>query len=107
MSTRRHAIVFYGYSMKQCEFALEEQLTKLGLDVLTDGMSGDYMLVGKQILDYNIDSYDAEDEPEGVVELGLTVKEQNDTNIKLYSATSILSKRVEGNPKLLFVVHYT
>lgn len=107
MSTRRHAIIFYGFSLKNCNFDLVEQLEAVGLDVVADHMCGDFMLVGKQILDYSVDSYDSEDEPQGVAQLELSQKEKTEVNTKLYSATKFLKDKCnETSPQLLFAIQY-
>lgn len=59
MSTRRNSIVFYGVSLP-CDFDRAEALeSDKSIDVLIDGMSGDYFLVGKKLID--IGEEDADD----------------------------------------------
>ena len=61
MSTRRNAVIFYGYSLP-VDFKLTEKLeAEKEIDILVDGMSGDFFLAGKKILDVGFDDYDSDD----------------------------------------------
>ena len=58
MSTRRYATVIYGYNLPVDFTKAEELENDKSVDVFIDGMSGEYFLVGKTIVNYAMDAYD-------------------------------------------------
>jgi hypothetical protein len=101
MSTKRNAVIFYGVSLR-CDFDKAEELEKSKeIDVLVDGMCGEYFLVGKKLLDIEFDSYDPGDADEGVKPLEISMADK--TKVKAALKRHFPNASV---PQFLYVTHY-
>lgn len=108
MSTRRYATVIYGYNLP-CDFKVAEKLdpdwsgkTKDDLDIFVDGMSGEYFLIGRTLVNVPLDSEENSDAGDGPFPLGLMLFDRTTVGLKLKT----LFPKHPTQPQTFYVTRY-